>query len=312
MALQQLKCELSWSASRAREFARCKRENWYARYASWGWWTEEPRGEKFEVMTLKSLTSLPAFAGDCMHRAIERWFQLRKAGTTMTARELYEEARELFRSGWRQSTTDAWKARPNKNVHLWEHQYGQALAPERLEAVRAHLERCARNFCEHPALAPAREAHPDSWRAVESLDTYRFLGTKVYAVPDFAYEAEDVYHIWDWKTGRPREEDHFQLMTYALYACEKWHADPEAIRLHAAYIGTGKVEAIPVDIETLSAAQDRVSESLREMMEVHYDPDVDPVVLEHWPTDGAPEGCPSCRFLAICPGARESATAPRA
>jgi hypothetical protein len=52
MANQQFQCELSWSASRAKEWERCRRENWYARYGSWGWWTEQPRGEKYEIMVL--------------------------------------------------------------------------------------------------------------------------------------------------------------------------------------------------------------------------------------------------------------------
>ena len=303
MPATQLKCELSWSASRAREFERCRREYWYSRYASWGWWQEKPRGPRYEVMVHKNLTSLPAFAGDCVHRAIARWFELRRSGTQMSAEELFEEARELFRDGWRQSAGDGWQARPNKSVHLEEHHYGQPPGKEATERVRDLLERCARSFSELAELAGVRASHPDSWRAVESLDTYRFLGTKVYAVPDFAYEDSGNLHIWDWKTGRPREEDAFQLQTYALYACEKWSADPESIVLHAAYLGEGSVKTAPVDIEALSQAQDRMSASVREMMDVHYDPDEDPVVMEHWAPTGAPDGCPRCRFRAVCDAA---------
>ena len=90
MAATELKCELSWSASRAKEFERCKREYWYSRYASWGWWTERPRAQKFEIMVHKNLTSLPAFTGDVIHRAIERWFQLRRAGSNVRVRHVAE------------------------------------------------------------------------------------------------------------------------------------------------------------------------------------------------------------------------------
>ena len=65
MALKQFKCELSWSVSRGKEWQRCRKENWFARYGSWGWWTERPRGEKWDIMVHKSLTWLPAFAGNC-------------------------------------------------------------------------------------------------------------------------------------------------------------------------------------------------------------------------------------------------------
>ncbi|MFK5955612.1 MAG: PD-(D/E)XK nuclease family protein [Planctomycetota bacterium] len=303
MATKQFQCELSWSASRAKEFERCRRENWYGRYASWGWWTEKPLGEKYDIMVHKCLTSLPAYAGDCMHRAIERWFQLKQGGTTMSTKELYEEAVELFREGWRQSASDDWKARPNKSTHLLEHHYEVPIPKERTEAARELLERCANYFMHAPELAPVREAHPDNWRSLETMDTYQFLGTKIYAVPDFAYAEGDVVHIWDWKTGKPRDADIFQLHTYALYACEKWSVDPENIVLYAAYLGEEQVQQIPVDLNRLSHAQDEMSASLREMMDIHYDPDVDDLIIENWPASPEARKCGWCRFRGLCPDA---------
>jgi len=300
MAATELKCELSWSASRAKEFERCRREYWYSRYASWGWWTERPRADKFEIMVHKNLTSLPAYTGDCIHRAIERWFQLRKAGSTMNATELMEEAINLFRAGWRQSSTDGWKERPNKSTHLFEHHYDIEVSKERTDHARKLIEVATRYFCEAPELAPVREAPPEAWLSVESLDTYQYLGTKVYAVPDFAYQDGEKVYIWDWKTGRPREDDVFQLHTYALYACEKWQTDPEEIVLYAGYLGQQSVQTIPVQIDKLSEAQDRMSLSLREMMDVHYDPDVDDLMMENWQATGAPDGCRFCRYRGIC------------
>jgi hypothetical protein len=46
-------------------------------------------------MVHKCLTSLPAFTGNCMHQAIERWFQLKRDGTTMTTKELYDLQNDL-------------------------------------------------------------------------------------------------------------------------------------------------------------------------------------------------------------------------
>jgi CRISPR/Cas system-associated exonuclease Cas4 (RecB family) len=303
MAATEFKCELSWSASRAKEFVRCRRENWYSRYGSWGWWTEKPRGKKFETMVHKNLTSLPAFTGDVIHRAIERWFQLRKAGSTMTTQELFEESREMFRQGWRQSSTELWAERPNKSTHLFEHHYKWDVSADRTNAARDLMERSAKYFIESPQLAPVRNSQPDSWLSVESLDTYQFLGTKVYAVPDFAYQDEEKVHIWDWKTGKPREDDIFQLYTYALYACERWQTDPEDITLHAAYLGEGNVQSIPVEIGRLGEAQDRMSMSIREMMDIHYDPDVDDFMAENWQATGAPDACRFCRYKGMCDAA---------
>lgn len=308
MAVTELKCELSWSASRAREFERCRREYWFARYAAWAWWKETPPGARWQAAVHARLTSLPAFAGDCVHRAVARWFERRRAGNAMTADELYEEAVALFREGWRQSAGWGPGSRPKRDVtHLIEHHYAEPLPKERTDAVRELLQRCARNFAEAPAIEPARAAHPDRWRALEELDSYRFLGTKVYAVPDFAYLDGETLHIWDWKTGAPRAEDEFQLLSYGLYACERWSQEPERIVLHAAYLASGEVKTRPVTIEDLSRAQDRVSESLRAMMDLHYDPESDPAVPEHWP--GSPEArkCGGCRFRGICDAAARPA-----
>ena len=119
----KFKNELSWSASRAKEFDRCRREYFYSRYGSWGWWEERPRGEKYQTMILKNLVSLPAFTGTCMHEAIERWYQLKRDGVTQSFKELYESAVEIFRAGWRESMTNAWKEAPNKKVHFEDHHY---------------------------------------------------------------------------------------------------------------------------------------------------------------------------------------------
>ncbi|MBT5101706.1 MAG: DUF2800 domain-containing protein [Planctomycetes bacterium] len=300
----KFQCELSWSASLAKEFDRCKREYWYNRYASWGWWTEKPRGKKYEYMIHKNLTGLAAFTGTCMHDAIEHWFQLKAEGTVMSGKELYEDAVERFRDGWRVSS-DGWQAQPNKMVHLYDHHYEIPISKDRAEKMRELLERSAHYFCEHDDLIPVRAATPESWLSVESMDTYQYIGTKVYAVPDFAYSDGDKVHVWDWKTGTPRQEDHFQLRTYALYACEKWSVDPEDIILHASYLAKGETTLISSSIEELSQTQDVMSSGIREMMDVHYDPDVDDLMMENWPPNGDEQACHWCNFRGVCEKGKE-------
>lgn len=296
----ELRIELSWSVSRSKEFERCRREYWYARYASWGWWKNDPRGEKRAIAVLKSLDSLPTLAGDAVHQAIARYFELRRGGTTMTGPELFEHARECFRAGWRQSLGEEWQRRPGKAVRLDEHHYGTELAKETTDRYRDLMQACVENFLKLPVALSL----PAEWLAFEQLDSYLFLGAKVYAVPDFALRRDGVLHIYDWKTGKPREDDLFQLHTYALYACERWGADPEHIVLHAAYLADGQVRTAPVDVYQLSVCQDRMSESVRAMLDLHYDPEVDDYVAGNWPVNGAPKECPRCRFRGICETAR--------
>lgn len=304
MASREIRCELSWSTSRQREWERCPREAWYARYASWGWWTERPRGERWRAMVLKNLTSLPAFAGDCMHRAIAAWFEQRRArGRGEDARWLFARARDQFRDGWRESNGGGWEARPNKRVHLLEHHYGHELPPERTDAVRDLLERSAAYFCEAPELEAVRASDPADWRALEELDSFEHAGVQVYAMPDFVHAEAGALHVWDWKTGRPRDEDAFQLATYALYAVRKWRVDPERIELHAAYLGAGEVRDSRVDAESLEATAAAIERGIESLRAAHYDPDREPARLELFPARPAPSRCGSCRFLEVCPEA---------
>jgi len=304
MARGGLRCELSWSVSRGREFRRCRRESWYARYGSWGWWQEDPRGERWRLMVLKNLTSLPAFVGDCLHRGIAAWFEERRAGRDgLDARWLFERSREHFREGWRDSARGTWKVKPNQRVHLAEHHYGPAPSRERTDAMRDLLERASAYFVEDPTLAPARDAPPESWLAVEALDTFELAGTKIYAVPDFAHRDGEHVHIWDWKSGRPRDEDLFQLHAYALYARERWDVPPRAVRLHAAYLGAGEVRSVDVDPARLDEVEREVEAAIAELRAVHYDPDREAPRLELWPPEPETRKCGDCRFREVCEAA---------
>jgi CRISPR/Cas system-associated exonuclease Cas4 (RecB family) len=301
MARAELRCELSWSVSREREYRRCPREAWYARYASWGWWQERPRGERWGLMVLKNLTTLPAFSGDCLHRAIADWLAERRAGRAAPdARWLFERARDHFRDGWRESSQGGWSVKPNQRVHLADHHYGPAPSRERTDAARDLLERSARAFVEDAALAAARDAPPESWLALEELDRFELAGTAVYAVPDFAYRADGRVHIWDWKSGRPRDADEFQLHAYALYARERWGAEPASTVLHLAYLGHAGVRTLDVAAERLAAVERQIETSIAELRAVHYDPDREPARLEQWPADPSPAKCGDCRFRGVC------------
>jgi CRISPR/Cas system-associated exonuclease Cas4 (RecB family) len=303
MAKKQFVCELNWSVSRAKEFARCKREAWFARYASWGWWDEKPPGARWRAMVHKNLTSLAAFTGQCVHEAIAEWFAEKRRGRTLDAAQLFERARARFRDGWRTSSSGAWRERPNKSVHLEEHHYSVTLPPRRTEESRALLERASRAFVESEELASVRESDPREWLAIEALDSWTFDGATVFSVPDFARREGERVAIYDWKTGRERGEDRFQLATYALYAGEKWKVEPESIDLYVAYLGEPRVERVALDRASLDDARGELRSSLEAMRAAHYDPDAEVADLARFPPDGAPGECLRCRFRGMCDAA---------
>jgi CRISPR/Cas system-associated exonuclease Cas4 (RecB family) len=294
------KNELSWSASRANEFNRCRREYHYGRYQSWGWWTERPRGLKHRTMTLKNLTSVPALAGTCVHDGIELWFRLKRAGEILTTAELTEKTKEMFRQGWMESSSGEWQKAPNKAVHLVEHHRNATPSAEENQATKELIERSIAYFMESEECRPTREADPTTWKSLETMDTYLFQGTKIYAIPDFAYEVDGVTHIWDWKTGKERESDMFQLHSYALYAAAKWGIDPTTAVLHAAYLNLEKVVTKEAGSGTLNSVEATMKDSIAEMRELHYDPDVEGTDPLNWPKTPDTYKCKWCRFKDIC------------
>ena len=255
------------------------------------------------MLVHKNLTSLPAFAGLCVHEAIEGWFELKRAGTPMAGGELFKEARDRANEGWKASVGGLWKDDPRKAAHLIEHHYGENIAPEKIAQARSRIKKSTEFFCESSDLQLARDSHPDNWLAMEDLDSFPFSGVKVYAVPDFVHRDGEKVHIWDWKTGRPREEDRFQLKTYALFVQYKWGVEPENIFLHGAYLGEESVESFGVSAADLVAVEGEIEESLRPMKAGHYDPDQESPDLTQFPPTGSPHECPGCRFRGICPEA---------
>ena len=44
----------------------------------------------------------------------------------------------------------------------------------------------------------------------------------------------------------------------------------------------------------------RFMQAVKEMMDVHFDPDEDPVLMENWPKTSDEKKCFRCRFRGIC------------
>ena len=71
------------------------------------------------------------------------------------------------------------------------------------------------------------------WLEVEDFSSFNLNNTKIWAVSDCSFRTEDGgITIIDWKTGRSMSKDvSMQLSCYAMYAMEKWGADPEKVKL---------------------------------------------------------------------------------
>lgn len=271
--------ELSWSTSRARTFDACPRRYYFDYYLSWLGWERDAPPERRKAYLLKKMTRLPILAGDLVHQAIAEYFRCRDQGHEYTLEEARTFAVQGLRQKYKESRDGAWKAKPAKLCRLAEHHYAEPIIDEATGAAGdygkrfvARMEQCLTTFFTSPALADVRASQPGTWLACEELSTFELFESKVYAVPDFAYRAPDGrVHILDWKTGRPRPEDRFQLDVYALYAREKWGAAPEEIVAEDVYLELGERHEATFTAASLAATMERIQATLAPMRSSHFD-----------------------------------------
>lgn len=311
MAIQH---ELSWSVSRSGTFAGCRRAYYHTYYLSWLGWSRDAPVERQLAYRLKKLTRLPMWAGDCLHGALAAWFGERRAGRERGPEWVEERATAELRRGYRESRDRAeeWERRPAKSIRLAEHYYGEDRVDESTDAARTYgtryVERITdgvRSFFGAPELAEVRAADPASYLACEELGTIELFGTKVFAIPDFAYRGEDgTVWIYDWKTGSPREQDLFQLAMYVHYAQQTWDVDPDQVRCVDAYLPRGEFVEKRFDAGERAAALARAEQSLEAMREVHFDADRgmgDPERFPMVPSDSSEaRQCSTCGFRRLC------------
>lgn len=305
--------ELSWSASRAGNFGTCLRRYYHDYYGSWrGWEAQAPEWRR-RTYLLKKMTRMPMFAGDCLHRALAAWMAERARGRTRTAAEMEERALELLRSGYRESRDGSWRAQPSKRTRLAEHHYGEAAIDEASGAAAEYggrmverLRRCVGHFFSMDGLEEARTIDPGAFLGLEEMGTIEFNGTRVFCIPDFATELRSgggrAIHIYDWKTGRPREQDRFQLAVYMLYAREKWDARPDEVTCSDVYLADGELVVERFDAEQVEVTERRIAESMDEMSGLHFDADAEDGDIETFPMieDPAASECTTCNYRELC------------
>lgn len=303
--------ELSWSVSRSGLLAECPRSYYYNYYLAWRGWDRGAPIERKKAYRLKKLHTMATWAGDSLHVAIADWYaEWARTGAAPPREWVRERALARLRNGYRDSRdrADEWDRRPAKVTRLAEHYYDEPAVDESTgEAGRygkrfvERIEKGVECFFESPDLARCRETAPEHWLACEELGTIELFGTKIYAIPDFALKDGDEVWIYDWKTGRPRERDRFQLALYCLYAEQTWGVEPTAVSTVDAYLTTGELVEQRFDRAELDETSARVEDSIARMRELHFDADSGVGDAADFPMleQGDP-ACGRCNFRELC------------
>lgn len=302
--VRPLENTFSWSLSRHRTFQECPRRYWFHYYGAWGGWDPAAPPEARELYLLKNITNLHLIAGDTVHRAIERALQAWARGNAPDPEALVLWCKAEMQRSFVESREQTWREGPKRYARLFEHHYGPKPHRTLLERIAAKVGTSVRGFFRSPSFGIIREIRPESWLPMETLDTFDFEGTLVYAVPDFACRREADLLLFDWKTGLKDDRNQDQVALYTLFAAAKWDIDPDRVLAAPVYLMRGGAfEPRRVPEEERERVRAIVRDSIGAMRQRLADPGRNEARKEAFePVPGY--ACRSCNFRAVCPEAR--------
>lgn len=284
--------EWSWSISRHDSFYSCPRKyalHYYAANAS-------P-----EIKRLKSLSSVPMWAGNVVHDFCETFLKTNNAVPSPEEQErlIKQVTHGQMPQDWRFSEAGT------KRFRLFEHEYNALPTQEEKRAILGLVTRALRNFFNGSVLAEAFAVGRKEWLSCEDMSTYQAHGTKVYVKMDFAYRRPDgKVRIVDWKTGRTvGQSNRVQLAGYAVYAlAQGWADKPEDIITTLVYLLHGEegIKDETMDQRGIEKAKSFIEVSVGAMRSKLREPESNVAVIEDFPQKINQWNCKGCAFRRVC------------
>jgi CRISPR/Cas system-associated exonuclease Cas4 (RecB family) len=289
--------EYSWSKSRDGKFRECLRAYWFHYYGSWNGWSRDASERTRTLHRLKNLKSRQMWAGDVVHRCIERALtNLRRGIEPLGADAAIDATIQTMRDEWRLSKAGSVKER------LGEHEYGIRVPDAEWQANADHVRQCLWNFYASRIWETLRKLPAERWLEIEALSSFLLEGSKIFVKLDVAFRDEDGHVVLvDWKTGRAPDPDHsMQVAAYVLYAAEAWGAPPTEIETRLVHLASGTTESVRLSERALDAALSRIRTSIRDMRQLLVSDDGNEAREEDFPPLDEPRTCARCNFRRVC------------
>jgi CRISPR/Cas system-associated exonuclease Cas4 (RecB family) len=293
----RLENEYSWSKSRDAKFRECLQAYWFHYYGSWGGWSADAPERARTLYRLKNLRSRQMWAGDVVHRCIERALtNVRRGIEPLSPDAAIDATIQTMRDEWRLSKAGSVKER------LTEHEYAVRVPDDEWRDNADHVRQCLWNFYGSGLWETLRKLPAERWLEIEALSSFALEGTKVFVKLDVALRDDDGHVVVvDWKTGRAPDPDHsMQVATYALYAAEAWGAAPGEVETRLAHLATGTVDSVRLGERALEAAESRIRTSIRDMKQLLLSPEGNETREEDFPPIAEPRLCRRCNFRRVC------------
>ena len=308
--MAELKNEFSWSWSRHRAFAHCRRLYWLQHYGFWGGWRRGSPAR--EIYIQKRLNTRPQWLGTQVHEAAEWTLREVLRGAYPPAETVVQRARAQASAMIRDSAAGRYRDDPKRRPGFVEHYYGVPVSDEQWEADLDEIARQVGHLFDNQVFLRLTNV-PAQIDEVEELRQVTLDGVPVWVSLDvLVHDADGRRVVIDWKTGRSHDPETVaqQLGIYGAYVASRYFGvdpggDTAAIdgRILAIHVDLreGKHEVLPVDSTIIAEAVERVRTSAAEMRAALADPAENVAHREHFPM--LPEGseaCARCAYRRTC------------
>jgi hypothetical protein len=300
MSLEDFKNEFSWSKSRDDVFNECRRQYYFQYYGFWGGWEDNAPERTRHIYVLRQLVSRHMWAGDLIHRAIERSLKnIQSRVEPLTCDKIVEITKSLMRNEWKSSRDKNYWTRP-KSTALYEHEYEIAVSDEEWKTLADKLEACLQNFYQSELFEKIQKLPLNSWLEVENLSSFDFEGTKIWVKTDFSYRTGKRITIVDWKTGYSGGDNTLQLACYGLYGTYRWQVAPGQIDAVIFNVLNNVIEECALSSKDIERTKDYIKGSIRDMRALLRNPDNNEVDENDFSKADDKRTCDCCKFKKIC------------
>lgn len=291
--------EFSWSFSRQQVFEACRRRYYYRYYQFWGGWDRRAPEPVRLAYVFSKMQSLPMLIGIAVHETLENLLKSQQRGRPLG--NPVDLMRARLNQTWQDSRRERWREVGAKRCPpLFEHYYEVEVSKERLQELRDKAIACIQRFLESDLYATIQRCGVSSWRSIEELAILPLGEDRCFVSPDFAFDRDEETWLLDWKTGRPRASMKLQLLSYALFARERWDVPVGRLRAFDCFLAEGQLDEIEITEASLAEAEREIRDQITAMKATLADPAANEARKEDMPptTDG--NECRRCFFRAIC------------
>ncbi len=136
----------------------------------------------------------------------------------------------------------------------------------------------------------------------DELTSFHLNGFTIFARPDLLYRDEDgMYHLVDWKTGKPSASHLQQLRVYGLFVYSRGDLEAGPMQGHLEYVYAGSRADSAITAAELESQEREIAASVSKMRRYLEDAERNkPLPMSEFPRTNETSECRWCKFYELC------------